>query len=48
MIVLPDWSGLGLFVVAALVLLITPGPAVFYIVTRSIDQGRASASRRTC
>ena len=40
MIVLPDWSGLGLFVVAALVLLITPGPAVLYIVTRSIDQGR--------
>ena len=40
MIVLPDWSSLGLFVVAALVLLITPGPAVLYIVTRSIDQGR--------
>jgi len=40
MIVLPDWSGLGLFVVAALVLLITPGPAVLYIVTRGIDQGR--------
>jgi threonine/homoserine/homoserine lactone efflux protein len=31
---------LGLFVVAALLLLITPGPAVLYIVTRSMDQGR--------
>ena len=40
MLVLPDWSSLGLFVIAALVLLITPGPAVLYIVTRSIDQGR--------
>jgi len=40
MIVLVDWSSLGLFVIAALVLLVTPGPAVLYIVTRSIDQGR--------
>ena len=40
MIVLPEWSSLGLFVIAALVLLVTPGPAVLYIVTRSIDQGR--------
>ena len=40
MIVLPDASSLGLFVVAALVLLLTPGPAVLYIVTRSIDGGR--------
>ncbi|HKW92698.1 MAG TPA: LysE family translocator [Methylomirabilota bacterium] len=40
MIVLPEWSSLGLFVIAALVLLLTPGPAVLYIVTRSIDQGR--------
>jgi len=37
---LPDPSRLGLFVVAALVLLLTPGPAVLYIVTRSVDQGR--------
>ena len=36
----PEWSSLGLFVLAALVLLLTPGPAVLYIVTRSIDQGR--------
>jgi threonine/homoserine/homoserine lactone efflux protein len=35
-----DWSNLGLFIVAALLLLVTPGPAVLYIVTRSMDQGR--------
>src|SRR5919108_4369672 len=37
---MPPISGLGLFVVAALLLLITPGPAVLYIVARSMDQGR--------
>jgi Putative threonine efflux protein len=31
---------LGLFFIAALVLLLTPGPSVLYITTRSIDQGR--------
>src|SRR5262245_48763064 len=40
MTMLPDVPTLGLFVAAALVLLLTPGPAVLYIVTRSIDQGR--------
>jgi threonine/homoserine/homoserine lactone efflux protein len=39
MIPLPDPTSLGVFVVAALVLLLTPGPAVLYIVARSIDQG---------
>jgi len=39
-IALPDFASLGLFMAAALVLLITPGPAVLYIVARSIDQGR--------
>src|SRR5512143_1273910 len=38
--VLPEWSSLGLFAIAALVLLLTPGPAVLYIVARSVDQGR--------
>ena len=38
--VVPEWSSLGLFTIAALALLLTPGPAVLYIVTRSIDQGR--------
>jgi threonine/homoserine/homoserine lactone efflux protein len=36
----PDPSSVGIFVLAALVLLLTPGPAVLYIVARSIDQDR--------
>src|SRR5918997_800641 len=39
-IVIPGAANLGLFVVAAVVLLVTPGPAVLYIVTRAIEQGR--------
>ena len=35
-------STLALFCLAAVVLLVVPGPAVAYIVTRSIDQGRAA------
>ncbi len=31
---------LSIFLLAALVLLLTPGPAVLYIVARSLDQGR--------
>lgn len=31
-----------LFVGAAIALLLTPGPAVLYIITRSVDQGRAA------
>ena len=31
---------LSIFLLAALILLITPGPAVLYIVARSLDQGR--------
>ena len=38
--IFPETSMLGLFVAAAVVLLITPGPAVLYIVTRSVEQGR--------
>lgn len=37
-----EWSTLRLFVAAALVLLLTPGPAVIYIITRSIHQGRGA------
>ena len=37
---MPDVSSLWLFVVAALVLAVTPGPAVLYIVARSVSQGR--------
>ncbi|HWP95306.1 MAG TPA: LysE family translocator [Syntrophomonadaceae bacterium] len=32
----------GLFIVAALALLLIPGPSVLYITTRSIDQGRVA------
>lgn len=37
---MPEPSTLAVFLAAALVLLLTPGPAVLYIVARSIDQGR--------
>ena len=37
---MPDASMYGLFISAALTLLLVPGPAVLYVVTRSIDQGR--------
>src|SRR4051812_33387998 len=37
---MPAPSTLGLFAVAALALLIVPGPSVLYVVTRSIEQGR--------
>jgi threonine/homoserine/homoserine lactone efflux protein len=37
---MPDSQTLLLFITAALLLLLTPGPAVFYIVARSLDQGR--------
>ena len=40
MVMLPEWTSLGVFIAAALLLLITPGPAVLYIVARSVDQGR--------
>jgi threonine/homoserine/homoserine lactone efflux protein len=39
---MPEAGALGLFVVAALVLAVTPGPAVLYLVTRSVSQGRAA------
>jgi threonine/homoserine/homoserine lactone efflux protein len=37
---LPPTHDLVLFVTAAVVLLLIPGPAVLYIVARSVDQGR--------
>lgn len=39
---MPPLETLGVFALAALALLLIPGPAVTYIVTRSIDQGRAA------
>ncbi len=38
--VLPGATTLSLFVAAALALLLIPGPAVLYIVSRSVEQGR--------
>ena len=37
-----DSSTLALFMGTTLIFLLTPGPAVFYIVARSIDQGRTA------
>jgi threonine/homoserine/homoserine lactone efflux protein len=39
-IVTPGITNLGLFISAALVLLLIPGPAVLYLVGRSVEQGR--------
>jgi len=37
---LPPWPLFSAFLLASLVLAVTPGPAVMYIVTRSVVQGR--------
>lgn len=37
---LPPWPLLSAFMLASLVLAITPGPGVFYILARSLSQGR--------
>src|SRR5689334_15064339 len=37
---LPDPTHYALFIAGTIALLITPGPAVLYVVTRSVDQGR--------
>jgi threonine/homoserine/homoserine lactone efflux protein len=39
---MPDFETLALFAVASLVLVILPGPAVVYILTRSVGQGRTA------
>jgi threonine/homoserine/homoserine lactone efflux protein len=39
---LPDASTLAVFAVAALVLLVIPGPAVLYIVSQSVSRGRVA------
>jgi threonine/homoserine/homoserine lactone efflux protein len=39
---LPPWPLFSAFLVASFVLAVTPGPAVLYIVTRSLVQGRSS------
>ena len=37
---LPAWPLLSAFLVASFILAVTPGPGVFYVVTRSLMQGR--------
>jgi threonine/homoserine/homoserine lactone efflux protein len=44
-IVIPSGQNLLLFAGAALVLLLIPGPAVLYVVARSVAQGRKAARR---
>lgn len=39
---LPDWPLLATFLVASVILAVTPGPGVLYIVTRSVLQGTRS------
>ena len=39
---LPPWPSLSAFLAASLVLALTPGPGVFYIVSRTLVQGRRS------
>ena len=39
-LVIPSAANLGLFISAALILLLIPGPAVLFIVARSVEQGR--------
>jgi threonine/homoserine/homoserine lactone efflux protein len=38
--VIPDPASIAVFVVAALALLVVPGPAVLYVVARSVQHGR--------
>jgi threonine/homoserine/homoserine lactone efflux protein len=44
----PDPSRLALFVGASLALLVVPGPAVLYIVTQSVSQGRRAGLASVC
>ncbi len=39
---MPDASMFAVFLITTLVLLVMPGPAVLYIIARSIDQGRTA------
>ena len=39
---MPEWTTFGLFVAAALALLLVPGPAVFYVVARGVEGGRVA------
>lgn len=39
---IPSYSSLALFIAGAAILLITPGPAVLYIISRTVGHGRAA------
>jgi threonine/homoserine/homoserine lactone efflux protein len=43
---MPDLTLWGLFVMASVVLLLTPGPAVLYIVARLVERARVAATTR--
>jgi threonine/homoserine/homoserine lactone efflux protein len=45
---MPDLSHMPLFILASVVLLVTPGPAVLYILARSVDQGRRAGLVSVC
>ena len=45
---MPDTATLAVFAVAAVTLLLIPGPAVLYIVSRSVGQGRAAGLASVC
>src|ERR1700741_3833309 len=47
-IVIPNDTSIGVFAVAAILLLLTPGPAVLYIVARSVEQGRVAGLASVC
>jgi len=38
--VIPNATSIGVFAAAAMLLLLTPGPAVLYVISRSVEQGR--------
>jgi threonine/homoserine/homoserine lactone efflux protein len=45
---MPDLTHLPLFIISSAVLLLTPGPAVLYIIARSVDQGRRAGLVSVC
>jgi threonine/homoserine/homoserine lactone efflux protein len=47
-IVIPSTTSIAVFAVAAILLLLTPGPAVLYIVARSVEQGRLAGLASVC
>jgi threonine/homoserine/homoserine lactone efflux protein len=45
---MPDLTHLPLFILASGILILTPGPAVLYIIARSVDQGRRAGLVSVC